>query len=101
MNQSLSDQVLAHVTTCASCREFRDERASLRELVGNLGPVTAPADFDMRLRVRMAAERQSQARSVLFAGFRVSTPAIAVAALFVVCAASIVWFVEHHRNQTP
>jgi hypothetical protein len=101
LNQPLGDQVRAHLASCAPCREFRDERARLRELVGSLEPVTAPADFDVRLRARIATQRQSNARRPFLAGFSVSTPALAVAAVVIMCAASIVWFAQRNRNQAP
>jgi hypothetical protein len=100
LNQRLSDQALRHVESCAPCREFHDERARLRELVGSLEPVTAPGDFDVRLRARIAAERQRNAPGSFFTRFAVSTPAIAVAALVVMLVASIVWFTQRSRNQT-
>lgn len=45
----------AHAESCPSCRAFRLERVALRRLVGELEPVAAPADFEFRLRARMAA----------------------------------------------
>jgi hypothetical protein len=97
----LSDQVQAHVASCPSCREFRDERTRLRQLVGSLEPVTAPADFDLRLRARLAAERQRPARGSLFPSFLLSTPAMAAAAVMVMLAASIVWLSQRTGNQSP
>ena len=81
LNVRLSDQIQAHMASCPSCRAFRDERTRLRQLVGSLEPVTAPADFDLRLRARIAAERQRPVRASLFPHFLVSTPAMAAAAL--------------------
>jgi hypothetical protein len=98
LNQRLSEKALAHVDSCMPCREFHDERASLRELVGSLEPVAAPGDFDLRLRARIAAERQRNARGSFFTRFAVGTPAIAVAALIVVLVASIVWFAQRRPN---
>jgi hypothetical protein len=98
LNQRLSDQTLAHVDSCITCREFHDERASLRNLVGSLDPVAAPGDFDLRLRARIAAERQRNAPGSFFTRFAVGTPAIAVAALIVILVASIVWFAQRAAN---
>jgi len=99
LNLRLSDQIQAHIASCPSCRTFRDERTRLRQLVGSLEPVTAPADFDLRLRARIAAERQRPARASLFPHFLLSTPAMAAAAVIVMLAASIVWFSQRNRNQ--
>lgn len=59
--ESLSRQAAEHIAVCDSCREFRDQRARLRELVGSLQPVEAPPDFDMRLRARLVSERAGAA----------------------------------------
>ena len=101
LNLRLSDQLQAHIASCPSCREFRDERMRLRQLVGSLEPVTAPADFDVRLRARIVAERQRPARASLFPHFLVSTPAMAAAAVIVMLAASIVWLSQRSGNQSP
>ena len=98
LSAMLNDQALAHVAGCSSCRDFRYERTQLRELVGSLAPVTAPANFDMRLRARIAAERRGGPRRSFLAGFALSTPAMAVIALLLVSLASAVWFVEHRRS---
>ncbi len=100
LNLRLSDQAQAHVASCPSCREFRDERTRLRQLVGSLEPVIAPADFDIRLRARITAERQRPARASLFPHFLLSTPAMAAAAVIVVLAASIVWLSQRTGNQS-
>ena len=57
----LSSQAAEHIAVCDSCREFRGQRARLRELVGSLQPVEAPPDFDMRLRARLVSERAGAA----------------------------------------
>ena len=100
LHQRLSDPALSHIQSCEACREFQGERASLRELLGGLDPVLAPGDFDMRLRARIAAEESRAPRASLFQRFVVSTPAMVVAALLVMLAASVVWFMQN-RNQRP
>jgi len=84
LNQKLSDQAQSHIAVCASCRGFRAERTSLRELVGSLEPVAAPGDFDMRLRARLANERQGRARQPFIFRLAIGAPAIAGAALIVI-----------------
>jgi hypothetical protein len=98
LNQRLSNQALSHVAVCSACRDFRAERASLRELVGSLEPVAAPGDFDLRLRARIANER-GQARPPFIFRFVTSTPAIVAAALVVMLATSLVWFAQRNKNQ--
>jgi hypothetical protein len=98
LNQRLSNQALSHLEVCSACRDFRAERASLRELVGSLEPVTAPGDFDVRLRARIANE-QGAARQPFIFRFVTSTPAIVTAALVVMLATSLVWFAQRNRSQ--
>jgi hypothetical protein len=66
--------------------------------VGSLKPVAAPADFDMRLRARIAREKDASARQPFIFRFAMTTPAIAVVALIVLAIASIVWI--NQRKQT-
>ena len=99
LGQRLSQSLEMHVSACAGCAQFRDERAQLRELVGSLKPVGAPADFDLRLRARIARDKDARAQQPFIFRFAMTTPAIAVAALIVLSVASIVWL--NQKNQTP
>jgi hypothetical protein len=101
LNQMLSDQARAHVATCSSCRGFRTERTSLRELVRSLEPVVAPGDFEMRLRARIAGERQGREQQPFIFRLAIGAPAIAAAALVVILALSLVWFAQRSGNQAP
>lgn len=98
LGQRLSGSLETHLAACAACAQFRTERAQLRELVGSLKPVAAPADFDMRLRARIAREKEAGARQPFIFRFALTTPAIAVVALIVLTIASIVWI--NQRKQT-
>ena len=98
LGQRLSAPLEMHLAACAACAQFRTERAQLRELVGSLKPVAAPADFDLRLRARIAREKDAGARQPFIFRFAMTTPAIAVAALIVLTIASIVWI--NQRKQT-
>jgi hypothetical protein len=99
LGQQLSEQARTHVVLCATCRGFQAERTSLRELVGSLEPVAAPGDFEMRLRARIAREPSGRTQSPGFFRFLTSTPAIAAAALVLMLAVSLVWFVQRNANQ--
>jgi len=100
--EQLSAQVVRHVASCATCLAFQNERARLRELLTSLGPVTAPADFEFRLRARIAAQTESVGPSSFFSGFALSTPAMAAAALVIVAlGGSIVWIEQRGAKQTP
>ena len=98
LGQRLNEPLEMHLAGCAACAQFRTERAQLRELVGSLKPVAAPADFDMRLRARIAREKDAGTRQPFIFRFAMTTPAIAVAALIVLTVASIVWI--NQRKQT-
>ncbi len=52
----LSVATLQHLQRCAECQDFHQKQTKLRELVGSLGLVEAPADFDLQLRRRLANE---------------------------------------------
>ena len=101
LNQELSEQARSHVASCAACGDFRAERISLRELVGSLEPVAAPGDFEMRLRARLASDRQARTRQPFIFRFVTGTPAIAAAAVLVIFALSLVWFTQRKTVQSP
>ncbi len=101
LSQSMGEQVETHVAACPACAQFRAERRQLRELVGSLQPVVAPADFDVRLRARIARERDAQARQPFIFRFAMTTPAIAVAALLVMLVGTIVWINQKNRPANP
>ncbi|HEY0083916.1 MAG TPA: hypothetical protein VGB61_14075, partial [Pyrinomonadaceae bacterium] len=84
--ESLSDAAQAHVAACADCRVFGEERLALRYLVGGLEKISAPADFDFRMRARMAAERDKRAPRAAWLSFspaKLSWPLAACLALVV------------------
>jgi hypothetical protein len=100
LRQTLSAEAEAHLAECAACAAFRDERFRLRELVGALEPVVAPADFDVRLRARIARERDTHQQPFIFR-LVMSTPAIALAAVLVMVVGTIVFMNQRNRTQTP
>lgn len=57
--EECSTVVTEHLRDCASCREFHEQQTKLRQIVGSLGTVEAPADFDFRLRARLAQSNGS------------------------------------------
>ena len=87
-----SERATAHLSLCAGCRDFRAERNELRQLVGSIESVVAPADFEMRLRARLARE-QAPRREPFFARL-IRTPALAAAALFVMVGGTLVWVAQ-------
>ncbi len=101
LGQRLSEQTESHLIVCANCAAFRAGRTRLRELVGSLQPVTAPSDFDMRLRARIAREQDSRAAQPSIFRLFMSTPAIAVAGLIVMVVGGLVWMNQRSTPTTP
>jgi len=54
LGETISAAAVEHLRECAACRAFNEKQTRLREIVGSLGTVSAPADFDFRLRARLA-----------------------------------------------
>ena len=54
LDEAFSASAVEHLKVCLSCREFYETQTKLRRMVGGLGTVAAPADFDFRLRARLA-----------------------------------------------
>ena len=61
LGDTSSAAVVEHLRECAACREFNEQQTRLRQIVGSLGTVSAPADFDFRLRARLANDAGSAA----------------------------------------
>ena len=59
LDEAWSSSATEHLRECASCREFHEQQTKLRQIVGSLGTVEAPADFDFRLRARLANDGNS------------------------------------------
>ncbi len=90
LGEPLSDTASLHVNTCEECRAFHDERQSLRRLVGGLGTVSAPPDFEFRLRARLAAASNGGNRHFSLRTFLASAPAVALAASFALLVAGVI-----------
>jgi hypothetical protein len=78
LNDECSMYVTQHMRECGDCREFHQKQTKLRQIVGSLGTVEAPPDFDFRLRARLANESSGNGLRVMqwsFAskGFAVAT----------------------------
>lgn len=97
IGQRPGPQTAAHLEVCPECARFRRDRAELRDLVGSLERVAAPADFDMRLRARIATER-SDSRQTFFARL-FSTPALATAAVVVLAIGTVVWVAQRSGDR--
>ncbi|HEX8143264.1 MAG TPA: hypothetical protein VF553_11755 [Pyrinomonadaceae bacterium] len=92
---------LAHLESCAACRTFSEEQCALRELVSSLGTISAPGDFDWRLRARLAAEKQGTPGRSFLKGFAPGLPAIGLAASFALLIAAAILFRQADRQVNP
>src|ERR1043165_3776894 len=90
LGELLSDAASTHINACVSCRAFHDERQSLRRLVGGLGTVSAPPDFEFRLRARLAAASNGGSRHFSLRTFLSSAPAVALAASFALLVVGVI-----------
>lgn len=63
-----TDRVREHLRGCADCSRFEAEQRALQGMMASLGTISAPADFDFRLRARLAREK-SAANGGGFASF--------------------------------
>jgi hypothetical protein len=85
----LSESARAHLSACQTCRAFHDERQSLRRLIGGLGAVSAPPDFDFQLRARLAAAKETGRNRFSWRALVASAPAIGLAASFALLVAGV------------
>ena len=100
LHQALSDRALEHIQFCAPCQTFRNERTRLRDLVGSLDAVTAPADFEFRLRARLATQRPPR-RQGFFSGFGFTVPATIAAGVLVILVGSVFWMNQTTSTRNP
>lgn len=80
LGDSYSTAALEHLRQCSECFEFEEEQTRLRQIVGSLGTVAAPADFDFRLRARLASESSRAAFHLRPASWLFARRGFAVAA---------------------
>ena len=86
LDETRSTAAIEHLRECSACREFHEKQTKLRQIVGSLGTVEAPADFDFRLRARLTNESSSAASSFNFVAWPVLLRGFAAAALLLVFA---------------
>jgi hypothetical protein len=92
LRQRLSDQARAHLSACAPCHLFEQERHALREMLASVETVTAPPDFDWKLRARINATKNAGQRRFARFNFAPGMTAIALAASFALLVSAAVAF---------
>jgi hypothetical protein len=90
LDEAYGASVAEHLEGCSACREFRDTRTKLRQIVGSLGTVAAPPDFDYRLRARLASDSSSAGFHLNSAYWPFARRGFAVAAVLIVFATGVV-----------
>ena len=87
LGEDCGAEVSQHLGECSECRVFHEKQIKLRQIVGSLGTVSAPADFDFRLRSRLARENSSPGFQLShLVGFGQRTAVIATALALIVAA---------------
>ena len=97
LTEEFSTAAAGHLQSCADCREFQRQQLKLRQIVGSLGTVNAPADFDFRLRARLAADAHTS-------GFRYwsfAVKGLATAAILVVFGVGVAVIWQRGTQQPP
>ena len=97
LDEAYSSTAVEHLRECAECREFQDKQTKLRQIVGGLGTVSAPPDFDFRLRARLANEASAASQ---FHYWPVARRALVMATLLLVFATGAV-LVRNFVNRPP
>ena len=85
LGEAWSAVATEHLRECAECREFHVQQTKLRTIVGSLGTVEAPADFDFRLRARLAKDASS---APIY--WRLVRSGLVVAAMVIIVATGVV-----------
>ena len=98
LNEDFSATAAEHLRACADCREFEQQQRKLRQIVGSLGTVNAPADFDFRLRARLVAD--SQRPTFRYWSFAMKSLATAAVIAVFSIGAFVVWQ-RAHQQQEP
>lgn len=80
-----------HLRVCQECRRFQEQESELRRLVGSLGTIPAPADFDFRLRARLANDKPAVVSGIRVSGMTFGVPSLALAALIIVLGAAFLF----------
>ena len=78
-------EATSHMTSCAPCQTFADERAQLRNLLGAMPRVSTPASYDVRLKARLAEAKAPRSFAWFSpAGYqRFAAAAVLVIAVFI------------------
>ncbi|MFL6227327.1 MAG: hypothetical protein ACJ741_00955 [Pyrinomonadaceae bacterium] len=99
--QPLGARASAHVAACRACRELQAGHESLRRLVGGLERVEAPADFEFKLRARIARADGASNAGFVRRAFVPGAVWLAVAACAVLVLGMFIHFRPADTNAPP
>jgi hypothetical protein len=92
--EGLTSAAEKHLHACDACRDFAADHTSLQQLLGDLGTVPAPADFDFRLKARLAREKDGARNSIGFASL-LSGRRLATTAALILTVAAVVFSIRY------
>jgi hypothetical protein len=101
LDDSYSSSTSQHLQGCPECREFQQKQTKLRQMVGSLGTIEAPADFDFRLRARLANDSSSAAIHLNSVYWPFVRRGLAFAVLLIVFATAVVLVRNLVNQQKP
>jgi len=87
-----------HLAQCDECRDYHQKGAKLREIVGSLGTVSAPPDFEIRLRSRLARGNNSLRTPFINSWFLSQRGAALATVLVILIAGAILVSQRSKRN---
>ena len=100
LGEQCSVEAKQHLQECGECREFHEKQTRLRQIVGGLGTIEAPPDFDFRLRARLANESNAAGFHLRALQWPFATRGLAVAAMVVLFIAGLVFVLNVKNKQT-
>jgi len=103
LSEDCGGEVARHLSDCAECRDFHQKQTRLRQIVGSLGTVSAPPDFDFRLRSRLANENSKSSFHLTsrFVTFGQRSVAAATALALLVAAVVLVRHLANRNSVAP
>ena len=101
LDEAAGSSVSEHLNGCAECREFHRTQTKLRQMVGSLGTVAAPADFEFRLRARLANDANGTV-PFSFSSWPFTRRSLAMASVLILFVAGtvLVWNVMNQPTAT-
>jgi hypothetical protein len=103
LSEDCGGEVARHLIDCDQCRDFHQKQTKLRQIVGSLGTVSAPPDFDFRLRSRLANENSNSRFHLTsrFLTFGQRSVAAATALALLVAAVVLVRHLANRNSVAP